>query len=346
MADATGNPTAAIQDAILGSQALEEGLNKIVINKALFNAEQQVNQINNEITDERQRMQEFTRLGQGLAMKLSGLGMDAAGIEQTVGRLAPSVSSQFQAAENARLQQSSQSFQASEAAKDRGLRREQFTEEKRIRAEEKYNAGMLKLKDKFKADPEVEKNRSAFNLLESADAAFEREGTSKTTEGLYLRGLLKAAGEERLNEGDLKTILYDASRSRAWLRQVGVEVTGDISKDPINYYKKVAAALVAKKKEMMADQLGEFAKSRAKHIGADPTMLASDLAAELDLADVHESRKHVAQLPSIWRARLKSNIPPEDAEVLVEMSKMSKEELRATPEALGLLKKYNLMELK
>lgn len=345
MADITGSPLQEIQAALLGSQALEEGLNKISTNRALLEAEQAINTINTQITDERQRMQEFTKLGQGLAMRLSTLGMDAAGIEQTVGRLAPSVSAQFQAQENMRLQQSSQAFQASEGAKDRALRREQFTEEKRIRAEERSAKGQQDFKRYF--IQKVAKNdTAALDLIEGAHAVYDESGPSQTAILQYKRALTKLGGEDRINQGDLELMeKYPAMRSRI-LKKIGIEITGEADMEEAEFFRQVAQSMENKVKRRIANKLRTTADSQAKHFNADAEQLGLDTARELLLEDVYSRERAVATLPSIWRGRLKSNIPPEDAEILNEIAKMSKEEVQAAPEALALLKKYKLPELK
>lgn len=281
------DPRQSIQNVLAGTDALAQSLGRLAINSSLKDAEEQVNQINAQVTNERERARSLSALGQQLALQLAQSGASAAEIQQTAGSLGPSPGAQFQSAVSEDLQQSSQAFQSKESALDRSLQRE-LVGTKSLASQDKQ-AAKTTLGQKKEFRSLIKDDLKGLSLIEGAEAAYAKAGSSATTQGMYVRAVLKLAGEDRLNEGDLGTIPYESSKLRQLGLQFGIELTGKHPTQVVEFYRKIALALSEETKGKMRKAAKGFAKSRASQVGVDEDAFASDLLLEAGLDGSLES---------------------------------------------------------
>lgn len=281
------DPRQSIQNVLAGTEALAQSLGRLAINSSLKDAEEQVNQINAQVTNERERARSLSALGQQLALQLAQSGASAAEIQQTAGPLGPSPGAQFQSAVSEDLQQSSQAFQSKESALDRSLQRE-LVGTKSLASQDKQ-AAKTTLGQKKEFRSLIKDDLKGLSLIEGAEAAYAKAGSSATTQGMYVRAILRLAGEDRLNEGDLGTIPYESSKLRQLGLQFGIELTGKHPTQVVEFYRKIALALSEETKGKMRKAAKGFAKSRASQVGVDEDAFASDLLLEAGLDGSLES---------------------------------------------------------
>lgn len=279
-------PSESIKNMMLGIGALEDSLARVAINRTLADAQSKVNDINASVVEEREKQVALSQLGQQLSLQMAQQGASASMINETAGGLGPGAGAMFQAGENRALQQERQNFQMGESAKDRQLQRDLAS--MKISAPDTKKADKLMNAKNWFIKNRASSESKALELIQGAESAYEEVGSTATTQGMYVRAILKAAGEDRLNEGDLGTIPYQSSKLRQIAQQAGIELTGEHPEAVTKFYRQIALALGKEKKQQMLNKVKGFAKSRAETMGIAEEELSTGLAIELGLDDQAE----------------------------------------------------------
>jgi hypothetical protein len=225
----------------------QNGVKDLAVNNAMNNATKQVQELNAQALDEKEKLAQQTALANQLAMQLTGFGADAATVEQAT-KFAPSTSAQYQAEQNAELQASSQQFQGEQADLDRknryaiaalALGKEDKLAEKDLR----------KAKDKALSEWN---NRVGKDLIGAVREAKNFELMLKPVDGqvrpaqlaLAATKLIRLSGDNRISDTDKEAMANpDPTIKAAAMRSISKKIAGRAITNDITFYRVIGKEL-------------------------------------------------------------------------------------------------------
>lgn len=268
----------ALDDLLKGLSVFNQGLREYAINQGVNDVTKQIQELNQQALDEKERLVATTQVANDLALKLGAAGADASLIGQLAGQLAPSAGAQFQAQENMKSQERSQGFQTAERRAAQAFSAEQADKN---RAQQLKIAEINLAAKKDVAGSKKSANDTALELKQIKDfrqankALFEAHDAADQM-GAYLQPvngridqaqvaaamtkLIRASGDTRVSDEDIARAGANQDVRSSIARKLKVNLSGEAIKNDVKFYTALSEVLKTRIKE----KLGKNANNHAR----------------------------------------------------------------------------------
>lgn len=270
-----------LNDLFTALKMFQQGAQQLAVQRAITGANEQVHQIKTQEADEAAQMQQLRGVANNLTLQLSGLGMDAAHIEQAGKAIAPPQPQPIQSAFQGLIAGVNDPAQIREIAQkyiDDGQEHKALLQNAKNQAAQEKEAPKLYTKalKEFGDKKHIKESLVGLNTLNQVP---DELGKNNINYVFGLKTLIKKV-ESRITEEDydLATPNKDvASRAK---RLAAAISTGKPIQADVEAIEALTSVLKRKTEDDIDNYARGYAKVRAKQLGADPDSLYNDLVTE------------------------------------------------------------------